>query len=121
MKMNPFHSMTISASPNSSATSSPPVDKSSQIASLRKEMAGVQKQITEETQSDHDAKTKAQNIQMLQAELQMIQIQIQQLQTAQQQKTQSSQSQQAAQGQTPAEASKMPQKSWYRESLIAYA
>jgi len=53
---------------------------SSSIALLQKEAQSIQKQITQESKSSDDAKTKARVMMMLEVQLQQIEAQIQQIQ-----------------------------------------
>lgn len=49
------------------------------IAQLQQQVKSLQEQATEESQSDHDTKTKQQKIELLQSRIQQLQQQIQQL------------------------------------------
>lgn len=73
----------ISFGANESYSSS---DSSSQIAQLEKQKTSIQKEIEKANQSDGDAETKQQKIQMLYQQIQQIEMQIQQIRSQQSQK-----------------------------------
>jgi uncharacterized protein (DUF3084 family) len=61
-------------------------DSSSQITQLEKQKTSIQKEIEKANQSDGDAETKQQKIQMLYQQIQQIEMQIQQIRSQQSQK-----------------------------------
>jgi hypothetical protein len=74
--MNISSVSSVSASTYSSSSSS-----STDIASLQKQLVVLQKQLSEELQSDDDEKTKAAKVKQLQAQIQLVEEQIQQKMT----------------------------------------